>query len=61
MKLWWREKGYSGGREGGRKEGEGGRREREEGRGREEGGSDTNSQVTLYPLCSRGKHKTVRC
>ena len=39
MKLWWYEKGYSGGRE--EKEGEGGRKE---------GGRDTNSQVTLASL-----------
>ena len=44
MKLWWCEKGYSGGREeggrgreGGRKEGEGGRKEGEG--GRKEGGT----------------------
>ena len=41
MKLWWCEKGYSGGREGGREEGEGGRKEREGGRReRGEGGEE---------------------
>ena len=46
MKIWWCEKEYSGGREGGRKEGEGGREEGGRGRegGRGEGGKGREKQ-----------------